>query len=259
MDNLCYKCLSIQGYQIGWYQSIDVDSKRKSLLFVHGIASQASHWIELIKNFENMYNIYLLDRPGYGKSDMVKGYSNESYYILIEEIIKKMNIKTPLIYIGHSLGAYLGLKLALRNISFDKIILLAPFINYSVDQNLILYKELCKKRVEELSRNGFCKYDDENIIKKYCDDVKKMNNEAIWNDFCMISNDKIEINMLYKIESRIFIIHGFEDKIVSYRKGQTISKVIKRSKLFLLNNCGHNFFIGNARTVSRIMEKYIIE
>lgn len=86
-----------------------------------------------------------------------------------------------------------------------------------------------------------------------------MNSEAIWNDFRMISNDKIEINMLSKIESRIFIIHGFEDKIVSYRKGQTISKVIKRSKLFLLNNCGHNFFIGNARTVSRIMEKYIIE
>lgn len=259
MNNLCYKCLSIQGYQIGWYQSIDIDSKRKSLLFVHGVASKASHWIQLIKNFENTYNIYLLDRPGYGKSDMVKVDSYQSYYNLLEKIIKKMNIESPLIYIGHSFGAYLGLKLSLRNNSFDKMILLAPFASYSVDENFILHKSLCKKRVEELSRNGFCKYDDESVIKKYCNDVKKMNNEAIWNDFYIISNDKIEINLLKKIESYTFIIHGLDDRVVSYRKGQAISKMIKKSQLFLLNMCGHNFIIGNVRTVSRIMEKYIME
>lgn len=259
MNNLCQKCIRIYDEEIWWYQSEQIVEERRNLLFVHGIASQANHWIPMIREFQSLYNIYILDRPGYGNSGLIQSKSMDQYCELLITIIKKMDISFPVTYIGHSMGAYLGLELSLKEKLFDKMILISSFSSYVVDNNLILQKEFCQEKVIKLLRNSFSKNTDEKIINQYLKDVRNMENEAIWNDFFLISNSKIEEEILQKIEIPIYILHAFDDKVVSTRKGQLVARALNKSKLFFLKEGGHNFFVSSPKRTGKIIEECIIE
>ena len=81
----------------------------KNVFCVHGISSNCRVWDNIAKNLAPEHTVYAIDLRGRGRSDKpLKGYSMKIHCKDIQEVIDKLNIK-PVVFMGHSLGAYIGI------------------------------------------------------------------------------------------------------------------------------------------------------
>lgn len=257
MKNLSLKNIIVNGTSISWMQSKIIKSNRKSILFVHGIASQGKHWLPLIENLHNYYNIYVLDRPGYGKSNTMEKTTLQEYTDFLKKIIIKMDIPTPFIYVGHSMGGYLGIKLSLEHIYFEKLILISPFIKFTPNNGLLCDAKKCKSLVCKSVANSFTKSTDLFIIKDYLADVDAMNDVSIWTDFCIIANSEIKKEELRNIGTYVYILHALDDHVISIRKSLSMLEYLNNSELDTIDYGGHNFFISYPVIASSCIENCI--
>lgn len=107
------------------------------MLFAHGYGCDQNMWRFITPAFEQDYQIVLFDHIGFGNSD-AGDYSQQHYSSLqayaddILEICAVLDLQN-IIFVGHSVGAMLGVLAALREPErFSKLVLLAPspsFIN----------------------------------------------------------------------------------------------------------------------------------
>ena len=81
----------------------------KNIFCVHGISSNCRVWDNIAKNLIPEHTMYAMDLRGRGQSDKPeKGYSLKIHCKDIKNVIDNLNIK-PVIFMGHSLGAYIGI------------------------------------------------------------------------------------------------------------------------------------------------------
>lgn len=107
---------------------IDEGTGDKTILLVHGLASNAGFWRYNIDALADAgYRVIAVDLPGYGKS--AKGaypYDMTFYAGTLARFIEALDLD-PLIYVGHSMGGQIGLTLALeRPELIDQLVLAAP-------------------------------------------------------------------------------------------------------------------------------------
>src|SRR5690554_1487366 len=106
---------------------IDEGKGDKTILLVHGLASNAGFWRYNIKELSKNNRVIAIDLPGYGKSD--KGdypYGMDYYASQIKQFIEKLSLKNVTL-VGHSMGGQIGITLALNYPSvIDELILAAP-------------------------------------------------------------------------------------------------------------------------------------
>jgi pimeloyl-ACP methyl ester carboxylesterase len=107
------------------------------VILVHGLAASLNDWGELIPVLKKHgYTAYALDLLGHGKSSKPAerdAYTIENVYQAFNCWIDSLQIKQPMILIGHSMGGYLSIQYTLRNPDRVKAIILSdPF--YSLNQ-----------------------------------------------------------------------------------------------------------------------------
>lgn len=121
------------GYQIKTALSdpkisyIDQGSGDRTIILVHGLASNAGFWRYNIPELTKHFRVIAVDLPGYGKSQ--KGdytYSMSFYADQIKKLIDELNLKN-VVYVGHSMGGQIGIKLAIKYPTLlNKLILASP-------------------------------------------------------------------------------------------------------------------------------------
>ncbi|MES2775363.1 MAG: alpha/beta fold hydrolase [Bacteroidota bacterium] len=103
--------------------------KGKTILFIHGLGGNLSHWLKTVNGLSDTYRCIAIDLPGYGWSQRqvnTNGKDQVQFYAeAITEFLKKKKIKKAIIA-GHSMGAQVAIITALQNKSVQKIILAAP-------------------------------------------------------------------------------------------------------------------------------------
>lgn len=106
---------------------IDQGSGDQTIILVHGLASNAGFWRYNIPELSKKYRVIAVDLPGYGKSQ--KGnytYSMSFYADQIKRLIDKLELKN-VVYVGHSMGGQIGIKLAIKYPDLlHKLILASP-------------------------------------------------------------------------------------------------------------------------------------
>lgn len=106
---------------------IEIGSGTKTLLLVHGLASNAGFWRYTIPELAKKYRVIAVDLPGYGKS--AKGdytYSMDFYATQINEFLSEKSID-KVVYVGHSMGGQIGLTFALKYPEkLEKLVLASP-------------------------------------------------------------------------------------------------------------------------------------
>lgn len=121
------------GYDVQYTDSdpsiayIDEGSGDKTLLMVHGLASNAGFWRYNIDAFAREFRVIVVDLPGYGKSD--KGdypYGMNFYAKELVNLIDELSLEN-VVYLGHSMGGQIGITLALNYPDeIEQLILAAP-------------------------------------------------------------------------------------------------------------------------------------
>lgn len=115
--------MNINGLNVNYLDYGNKDGK--AIVLLHGWGQNLQMMTMLGEPFKKGYRIIAIDFPGFGKSDepaMVMDVGD--YTIIVEELLKKLNVKEPVL-VGHSFGGRVSVKFASRN-KVSKVILLSP-------------------------------------------------------------------------------------------------------------------------------------
>lgn len=99
---------------------------RDSVFFLHGFTGCATDWEPIVTSLPKIYNYYLVDMIGHGKSDSPK----ETHFYTIESIadqLKKIVLSISnrkIILAGYSMGGRIALNFAMQNLSMLKGLIL---------------------------------------------------------------------------------------------------------------------------------------
>jgi sigma-B regulation protein RsbQ len=101
------------------------------IVFAHGYGCDQNMWRLVTPAFEDKYKVVLYDHVGFGKSDLAafqpQKYSTlDGYAQDLIEICNELGMQ-EIIFVGHSVGAMIGVLAAIREPSlFRKLVLIGP-------------------------------------------------------------------------------------------------------------------------------------
>ena len=132
--NFLHKILKIPVTMRVRYDHCDVKRPKITIVFLHGIAASCSAWKEVLPPLmkdEDLRKVRFiaLDLIGFGKSEKPDwyGYDYASYRKTLTRTLKKLNVHTPLVICGHSMGCLLAVDYAANGDRIvDQLILISP-------------------------------------------------------------------------------------------------------------------------------------
>lgn len=228
--------VSIDGQNV-YYQKI---GNGKDLMLLHGWGQDVSTWYGCLDGLKKNFTLWLIDLPGFGRSDVPrKPFKILDYSEIIFQFIKKLNLKKPNI-IGHSVGGRIAIKLAVKHPEvLNKLILessagvqpkrdlikyliypFAKFFHYLIPDIFNLKEKLrlrfYKKLESDYLTSGPLKETLTNILKEdLTKDLSKIKNETllIWGEKDPTKESSLRNGkLMYKLipNSRIEVLEGVE-------------------------------------------------
>jgi len=248
---------------------IDEGKGDKTILLVHGLASNAGFWRYNIKELSKNNRVIAIDLPGYGKSD--KGdypYGMDYYASQIKQFIEKLSLKNVTL-VGHSMGGQIGITLALNypNV-IDELILAAPAGIEKFDRgagdwlaNALTMEGTIKATEPQVRANltiNFYRWDsskwdwmvEERVRMAKADDMKEFTYAVHQSIKAMI--DEPTTDFLSELRLPVTIIYGKQDGLIPNRYlnpgfPTDVFKIgqeqIPNSRLIELDKTGHMLMI----------------
>lgn len=106
---------------------IDEGKGEKTLVLVHGLASNGGFWRYNIGELAKEFRVIAVDLPGYGKSQKdVYPYTMSFYADIVSGLVTQLGLGT-IVYVGHSMGGQIGIHFSFRHKEqLERLILAAP-------------------------------------------------------------------------------------------------------------------------------------
>ena len=160
----------------------------KNIFAVHGLSSNSLVWLKIAEGLTPIHNFYGMDLRGRGKSEKPKkGYSIDIHCEDIKSVIDNLKIK-PVIFMGHSLGAYIGIVFSAKYKEYvEKLILFDGGAKLTFEETVKIFESIKLS----LSRLGKVY----NSFNDYLSEIKKAVFLQPWQDY---------FEIYYKYEVEVF-------------------------------------------------------
>src|SRR5512139_4073493 len=119
------------------------------LVVVHGTSADHTRWGSVLKQLEERYTIYAVDRRGRGESGDTPPYNIEREFEDIAAVVD--SIPGPAYLLGHSYGAICSLEAALLSRNIKKLILYEPPITLGTSKE---YPPHVVSQIQQLQSQG---------------------------------------------------------------------------------------------------------
>ncbi len=259
--------------------------KGKTILFIHGLGGNSSHWAKSVKELSSTYKCIAIDLPGYGYSDKkidTKGKDQLQFYAdVISEFLQKKKIK-QVILAGHSMGGQIAIITSLQNKKVKKLILAASAGLETFTQKeaqLLLAStppSVFEKQDEAVIRNNFKlnfylqPADAEELIQ----DRLKMKQCKDFSLYCATVSNGIKGMLAHPVKESlknisipVLILFGANDALIPNRylhPGISTENIFKESAT-LIKNCkveivpqaGHMFQFEKSSEVNNIIQQFL--
>lgn len=243
------KSLILNNLFINYLQS-DNFQPNKTIVLVHGWASEASH---LSNIFDGLDNFIALDLPGFGKSDEPKEvWGVNEYTELLGQFIQKKEINNPIL-VGHSFGGSLIIKYVASGGKAEKIVLVdsAGIRSKSVKVKVINFLAIFLKIFLNFPVINLFK----DQIRKYF--YKLIDSEDYINAGSMVESYKKVISQDLSKEMEIvkvptFLIWGEDDTATPIEDAHRMNSLIQGSTLNIIKNAKHFVFIDKPGEFKKI-------
>lgn len=251
------KYIEISGIKVRYNQI----GKGQDILFIHGVPGSIEDWEPIISSLSSNYRVTVYDRPGHGYSSAEKiGYNLEHNANIALGLINALHLENVIV-VGHSYGGSVIMALAVRNPHQIKAFIPIAGATYPIENIEPIYSFI---RIPIIGR-GFAAvassfigppmikdglneafYPNEDIIPEGYIETR----EKIWlQTKVLVSTAREELNLnsdlkkiipdYEKISKKFFIIHGDSDLFVPKGDSLKLHKIIKNSKLLILEKTGH--------------------
>lgn len=239
--------LDINGQYVNY---LDYGNKKKdAIVLLHGWGQNIEMMQMLGEPFKNEYRIIIVDFPGFGLSPEPKRVMDvNDYTILIEELLKKLKVKNPIL-IGHSFGGRVSVKFASRNV-VKKVILLSPALRGHDKKGLKtkILKSLKKvpviKNLEGWAKNHIGSRDYRAASPIMKDVLVKTVNEDLSED-------------AKKIKAPVILIYGDMDSEVPEEDTKEYERLIPDCGLILYEGCTHYAYLERLNQTINIINNFI--
>lgn len=236
--------ISIKDLNINYIQY----GKGKDIVLLHGWGQNIEMMKPIGDNFSDRFRITILDLPGFGESDEPKAtWKIDDYELLLEEFIKKLKIKKP-IMIGHSFGGRLAIRYSARN-TIEKLVLFgSPCIR--VQESLPLKVRLLKSLKKLPGMDSFGEY-----MKKYIGSRDyKAASPVMRQTLVEVVNEDLS-KYAKEIEEPTLLIWGENDTEAPVAEAKELEKIMLDAALIILPGT-HYAYLENLQQVINILNNF---
>ncbi|MDP2638954.1 MAG: alpha/beta hydrolase [Candidatus Azambacteria bacterium] len=235
------------------------DEKNPSIVFLHGWRLSGEVWLPIIRYLlDKGYNIFSLDLPGFGRSEMpAENYTLADYADVVEAFIQKMKIR-DVILVGHSFGGRIAIKLVAKNPGLFKKLVLANSAGFRNSREFYLrskiflakiFKFIFKIPFFRMTRIKIYKMIGADDYITLPDEMKKV--------FVNIVNEDLT-DLLPKLgRLPTLIIWGDQDKETPISFASAFRRGIANSELVILPRAGHLSFFDQPLLFSQAFNNFI--
>lgn len=230
------------------------DSK-KYLVFLHGWGADLNSFL-FAKDYFDGYSKIFVDFAGFGKTlEPMQPYFVSDYVKELEEFLSKFEID-ELVLVGHSFGGRVAIKFAFLHQCDYKNFRLCLVDSAGIKPKLSLAKKwkiFCYKRIKRRARkNEILK----SKLSKYgSDDYKKLSG-VMQQTFVNVVNEDLSC-FASKIVCDTLIVWGEKDKETKLWMAKKLNRLIKGSKLKVLDSAGHFCFLDDMQEFLIILDTFL--
>ena len=261
---------------------IDVGHGEKTILLVHGLASNGGFWRYAIPLLSKNYRVIAVDLPGYGKSQ--KGaypYSMTFFADQIKHLADELRLD-KFIFVGHSMGGQIGIIFSLKYPErLEKLVLASSAGVEEFEQGegdwlrSVMTKSFIKKTTEDGIRKNlamnFYSWSDkwEWMVEERVRMIKAKDFDEFAYTVVRCVNgmlDEPTFDKIKNISIPTLIVHGKYDGLIPnpYLNPGHTSDVfqwgvaqIPNCKLYEIDNCGHMLQIEKPEEFSKAVLDFI--
>ena len=220
----------------------------KDIILLHGWGQNIEMMKILGDRFQDKFHITILDFPGFGESCEPKyDWSIKDYSEMLEALIKKLNIKKPIV-IGHSFGGRVAIHYS-SNHPIEKLVLFgAPCIR--IEEKLPLYVLILKKlkRLPGMDKIG-------EYMKKYIGSRDYKNASPIMRQVLVNTVNEDLSKFAREIEEPTLLIWGENDTEAPINEAEELEKIMIDGALIRLPGT-HYAYIENINRVVEILNNF---
>lgn len=223
----------------------EVYGKGKPLFLLHGYTLSSKSWIPYVKDYENDYEVYLVDLTGHGKSEtFIEDLSIRSVAEDLNALIQYLNLERVKA-IGFSFGGDVLYQLALINPPLiESMITIGAVGTWTIDD----YPEYLHAFTFE-NRGNFpwlaTDHRDDHQIKALMDQFK--------NYTVVLSNKELQ-----SIRPEVLIMIGDDDEGMDLEEVARVKKNLPNSDLWILPDVAHGAHEGKTKDEFIIKSKIFL-
>ncbi len=222
----------------------EVYGEGKPLFLLHPYTASSKYWIPYVSDFEQDYEVYLIDLPGHGRSDAFdKDWSINTSAQILNGLVEYLDFE-QIEAIGFSYGADVIFQLAKINSKFFKSIITIGAVGTWDAKDFPDWVEYFSlSNIENLTGINAFQNDDKHI-------------NAMLNHFI---NYRVYFSdeQLKEIDSNVLLILGDDDDSMPLGEVARFRKNLPNSDLWILPNSPHNAHEGNISEFIRVSKEFL--
>ncbi len=221
----------------------------KDIVLLHGWGQNIEMMKPIGDNFCDRFRITILDFPGFGKSNEPDyDWTISDYALMLEEFIKKLDIKKPVI-MGHSFGGRIAIRYSANN-PIEKLILFgSPCIR--IQEKLPLYVVVLKKLKQLPGLNSFGEY-----MKKYIGSRDYKAASPLMRKILVNTVNEDLSSYARNIEEPTLLIWGDRDTEAPLNDARQLEKIMIDAALIVLPG-SHYAYLENLGRVVTILNNFL--
>lgn len=244
----------------------------RHILFIHGLGSSADRWLDIPDALSNYYHTIAVDLIGFGGSDKPAdiNYTIEKFTEFILEFINKKGLNGDggkITLVGHSLGGYIAVEFAIRNIELIEKLVLIDSSGFLKGPTPLLEQYLYAAK--------YTSYDNvRNVFEQLVSQPWKVS-PALINTFITRINSprakyafesayknstttQIDLSRLKSIEDiATLIIWGNNDNLIPIEHSNPFKQVLKNYKSEIIEDTGHAPFAEKPALICEILHSFL--
>ena len=220
----------------------------RDIILLHGWGQNIEMMKPLGDNFSDSFRITILDLPGFGESEEPNETWNiDKYELLLEEFIKELKIKKPIV-IGHSFGGRLAIRYSARN-PIEKLVLFgSPCIR--IQEELPFHVKVLKGLKKLPGMNDFGEY-----MKKYIGSRDYKAASPIMRQTLVEVVHEDLSKYAREIEEPTLLIWGDNDDEAPLKEAKELEKIMVDAALIVLPGT-HYAYLENLPQVVNILNNF---
>ncbi len=248
------KQVDVDGYNNICYLEGGV-STSEPILFLHGWGVATEPYQEVINVLCQRYKVIAPDLPGFGKSDGKKlNWDYEKYANLLIAFLQELKIK-KIHLIGHSLGGGVGVTLAATMPNLVSSLILVDSTGIPVDP---IPKVLVQRGIEMTGQTPQLRYPQiRQVFQGFAYNLVFNTRNTIY--VLLLTLTKDLKSLLPQIQSPCLIIWGAKDLTTPLSAGQEFFRLIKKSKLIVVEEGYHEWSIFFVDKFTKIVFNFLDE